>query len=323
MNIVNIHLKLQKDIILIEKIKINMQILVKSDKTIALDVEKTETIFDIKNRIRKIRGGCPFATRITWSGKQLNNDKTLEYYKIYENATLNLVGKLCPKEHIYKHPKHNCFEVYPNNGKLFRNQKVKFRLNKCCKDYDINDYHISAYYYTLKSRNPAKVKIEHNLTNGCVTVIPDATWKYEIGSMMCINMIKNNRIVQWYNFKIETEPCTIIVNNTNKQFKKVILKRDTYSPYVELSDKIGVDFSSVYNEKSKSLVTCDNDVLKLRNLDVIVVSNKVLSTCSLCKTRVGTGFLDCECKFGPVCSTCFKDTDQCDSCNTYLFYFSD
>ena len=68
------------------------QIFVKdlNGKTLTLDVNKEYTIKNIKNKI-KDKLGVPIQEQsITYGGKQLEDDKTLEYYDITAEATIQM-----------------------------------------------------------------------------------------------------------------------------------------------------------------------------------------------------------------------------------------
>lgn len=62
-------------------------------KTITLEVEPTDTICDIKQKIQDSEGVPVDKQRIIIDGKQLENYKTIFDYRIKNNAILNLIIK--------------------------------------------------------------------------------------------------------------------------------------------------------------------------------------------------------------------------------------
>ncbi len=75
-----------------------MQIFLKtlSGKTIILDVEKNDSIYNVKQKIQKIKrvNIHPYQQRLIFNGKQLEDNRTLSDFNVQKESTLNLLLRL-------------------------------------------------------------------------------------------------------------------------------------------------------------------------------------------------------------------------------------
>lgn len=71
-----------------------LKVITLSGEELEIDVDNSDKIKNVKERIEEREGIPPVQQRLIYQGKQMNDDKTIANYKIKGGATLHLVVAL-------------------------------------------------------------------------------------------------------------------------------------------------------------------------------------------------------------------------------------
>ncbi|ORX69281.1 hypothetical protein DL89DRAFT_174526 [Linderina pennispora] len=69
----------------------NIKVKTLTGKEIEIDIEKTSTVLQIKERVEEKEGIPPPQQRLIFGGKQMDDPNTAEFYKIEGGSVLHLV----------------------------------------------------------------------------------------------------------------------------------------------------------------------------------------------------------------------------------------
>lgn len=91
----DLYITRESTIFLIERLKpFQIFVVTTEEKTITIEVTKDEKVIDVKRKVERRHGGPADAIQLLYSGKYLDNDKTIADYGIQRDATLVITLRL-------------------------------------------------------------------------------------------------------------------------------------------------------------------------------------------------------------------------------------
>jgi hypothetical protein len=120
-----------------------------NEQRLTVDVEPTYTIRNVKEKVQQQNGTSPHMQRLIYSGKELIDSKTLEYYNIREESTLHLILRLGEPKGASTVPTESVFPNRASADESIRAWKTKAEQG----DFDDDIYIVDpqAHYSRLDS----------------------------------------------------------------------------------------------------------------------------------------------------------------------------